>query len=52
LGPPKETSPEPHSQVLEEFLAMLRSGQRHKLAELPSNIMTAVVRDDFFFTPR
>jgi hypothetical protein len=48
LGPSNETILEPQSQSLEEFLAMLRLEQRHKLVELPSDIMTEVVRDDFF----
>jgi hypothetical protein len=52
LGPPNQTILEPQSQSLEEFLASLRFEQRHKLAELPSDIMTEVVRDDFFFAPR
>jgi hypothetical protein len=38
IGAPKRTSAEPNSEVIEEFLAMLRFTQRSKLAELPVDL--------------
>ena len=44
------THPEPHSEAVEQFLAMLRFKQRDKLSELPTEIMEAI-RDECVFSP-
>ena len=51
-SPLERTHPEPHSEAVEQFLAMLKFEQRDKLAELPNEIMEEVRDDCIVFTSR